>query len=787
MYRTNIPSAAAVGALALVLSAGAQAQQNLPRIDIGAGQKPNVDAGARAAPRSSDARTASARPTAARAAPAPVLVAEPRRGSLTAPPVQDQRRETLSNVGSVAFVDGATPDIQTRYTHDLRDALKDVPGVFAQSRYGLEMRLSVRGSNLTRDYHLRGLELQQDGIPMNYFDGGGDMYEIDPKYFRSIEVLKGGNALAAGSSTLGGAVNFVSPTAHTALAPNIVSIEGGSFGTVRGQAQASRVFGDFDILLNGTFTHGDGYRQHAQSDYTHLNGNLGWRLNKNVESRLYFGFYETWQQLPGQLVSGDVYSRPWASTAPFLADPVNGFGANQARNVKNWRISNKTTIDTEFGRIDLTGWYIGNYLYHPIFVVIEQQGSTWGFAPKFTGHFDVAGHRNELVAGGRVWGGASSDNWYSNWNGMKLNPFGGIAPFPPFSFTGLSQFGIAATCGGFCGTLINPGFDPRIRNNRMSSLNLEAYFEDRFYVAPQLAFMFGAKLFSDERAYRVQGGIPFEPLANYSSKTYQGLNPKVGVMVQPTPDIQLFADLTGSRDVPDFIDLTQGYFPPFANVNGTFTPLNAQKAWTGEIGSRGKWDRFAWDVTFYHSELQDELLKFNTNPGAGVPATTFNAKRTMHQGVEFAGSVELLRDILGPQAGDALKLSQVWTWNDFRFVGDSSYGNNRIAGIPRHVLRTTLSYTQANGLYLAPQVDWVPQGAPVDYMNTLRAPGYALIGVQAGMKLPHGVSLYVEGRNLGNAHYVSDVSTIQDARGLAPAVFYPGDGRAVYGGMRVAF
>ena len=65
------------------------------------------------------------------------------------------------------------------------------------------------------------------------------------------------------------------------------------------------------------------------------------------------------------------------------------------------------------------------------------------------------------------------------------------------------------------------------------------------------------------------------------------------------------------------------------------TPLNEQKAWTGEIGSRGRWDRFTWDVTFYHSELQDELLKFNTDPGAGIPATTFNAKHTMHQGVEF--------------------------------------------------------------------------------------------------------------------------------------------------------
>lgn len=771
MFRMNLLRGVSAGAVALTLAApSAFAQQTLPDIDIGAQRAPQ---------RGGATRSAGAPPSAATAQ---------NGGSLTVPPVAQQRRQLLSNVGSVAFVDASTPEIQTRYVHDLRDALKDVPGVFVQSRYGQELRLSVRGSNITRDYHLRGLELLQDGIPMNYADGGGDMYQIDPKYFRSIEVLKGGNALAYGSSTLGGAINFVSPTAHTALAPNILSIEGGSYGAVRGQAQVSRVIGDFDFLVNGTFTHADGYRKHSQTDYTQINGNVGYRFSKDIETRFYFGVYDTWQKLPGQLTLFDTLTNPRQSLTPFPAGfGADGFGADQARNVKNWRISNKTTINTEWGRLDLAGWYINNYLYHPIFVVIEQQGDTWGFAPKFTTKFDLAGHRNDLIVGGRVWGGTSTDNWYSNYNGMKLNPYGGLIPFPPFSFNALAQFGLVASCFGFCGPVIDPGLDPRIRNNRATSLNLEAYFENRFYLNDQLSLMTGAKFFADTRRYSVLGGIPFQPLAASSEIVYRGLNPKVGVMFEPTQDIQFFADMTGSRDVPDFIDLTQGHFPPFAPGATTFTALAAQKAWTGEIGSRGRWDRFAWDVTFYHTELQDELLKFNANPGVGVPATTFNAKRTMHQGVELAASIDLWRDITGPGVGDLLKLSQVWTWNDFRFVNDRDYGNNPIAGIPRHVLRTTLSYTRPDGLYVAPSIDWVPEGSYVDYMHTLQTPGYVLIGAQAGLKLPQGFSVYVEARNLSNRHYVSDVSTIIDARGLNPRAFYPGAGRTVYGGVRYAF
>lgn len=774
MFRNILQRGASAMALACAFVPGAFAQQTLPSIDVGAQLR--AAPGSRAAPQA---------PTPARSAST--------AGSLTVPPVAEQRRELQRNVGSVAFVDANTPEIQTRYVRDLRDALKDVPGVFAQSRYGQELRLSIRGSNVTRDYHLRGLELLQDGIPMNYADGGGDTYQIDPKYFRSIEVLKGGNALAYGSSTLGGAVNFISPTAYTALAPNLVSLEGGSYGNVRGQAQISRVIGDFDFLINGTFSHADGYRKHAQGDYTQINGNIGYRFNKDIETRFYFGVYDTWQKLPGQLTLYDARVNPRLSLAPFPPGfGADAFSGDQARNVKNWRISNKTTINTEFGRLDINSWYINNYLYHPIFVVIEQQGETWGFAPRLTKTFDINGHRDDLVIGGRIWGGTSSDNWYTNFNGMKVNPFGlSGPPFPPFSWNALAQFGLVNTCFGGCGTTISPGLDPRLRNNRTTALNLEAFFENRFYIHPQLSLMFGAKLYADTRRYSVLGGIPFEPLPGTSETIYRGLVPKVGVMFEPTPDIQFFADMTGSRDVPDFIDLTQGAFPP-KRTGLALSPLRTQKAWTGEIGTRGRWDRFSWDVTFYHSELQDELLKFFQ--GVGRQDLTLNAKRTMHQGVELAGSVDLWRDLTGPGVGDLLKFSQVWTWNDFRFVGDARFGDNPLAGVPRHVLRTILAYSRPEGAYFAPQIDWVPTGPAVDYMNTMHAPGYLLFGLQAGYQMPNGLSFYVEARNLNNRHYISDVSTVSDARavvtnGLAynPRVFYPGEGRTIYGGVRYAF
>ena len=43
--------------------------------------------------------------------------------------------------------------------------------------------------------------------------------------------------------------------------------------------------------------------------------------------------------------------------------------------------------------------------------------------------------------------------------------------------------------------------------------------------------------------------------------------PKFGLMFKPTEDIQVFADATMSRDVPDYIDLTQSLFPPSPAVD----------------------------------------------------------------------------------------------------------------------------------------------------------------------------------------------------------------------------
>ncbi|CAG2146917.1 Vitamin B12 transporter BtuB [Cupriavidus yeoncheonensis] len=651
-------------------------------------------------------------------------------GSLTVPGVAKQRESLYQSAGSVGFVDADS--YANTYASNLRDVLKDAPGVYVQERYGQELRLSIRGSGIARGFHTRGLEILQDGVPTNFADGSGDFYQIDPIGLNAAEVYKGGNGLAYGSSTLGGAINFTTPTAFTAESPNQVRVDGGSFGTIRAAGQVSRQIGNFDFLANLSVDHSKGYRDHERGQYEQLNANFGYRFSPAVETRFYVGAYVVDQLLPGTLSLQDALNNPTKASASALA-------GDQARNTRTERLANVTTVKLDSGQLDFSTWVIHKSLYHPIFQVVDQDYWTYGFAPRYTGTQTVAGLRNVVIAGARFFGGNNDARQYVN---------------------------VAGNRGA------------QTLNARQDAYNYEAYLEDRLYVVPTVALMAGAKAYYNERRYKDFGGLPANPVPKADDTTYSGVNPKFGVLWEPVKDVQAFADITRSADVPDFTDLNQTI-----GTTTQFVPLSAQHGWTLELGTRGRRERLAWDLTLYRSLVRDQLLQFTTNPN--VPAATFNANRTTLQGVELGLSADLLQNVA--TTADKVTLSQLWNYSDFRFDNDPQYGNNRIAGVPEHVLRTTLAYSQASGLRIAGTIDWVPTGAFVDYANTLKVPSYVLFGVQASYDFRHGLTVFLDARNLGNKRYVSDFSTVTDARTANTAVFYPGSGRALYAGVRYKF
>src|SRR5262249_19177988 len=149
-----------------------------------------------------------------------------------------------------------------------------------------EARLSIRGSGLQRTFHLRGVKLMQDGVPLNLADGSGDFQAVEPLQTRYIEVYRGANALQYGSSTLGGAIKYASVTGYDNW-KFLGGAEAGSYGYLRSQVSAGGVQGNMDWIATYSTFNQDGFRDHAVQKAQRATSNVGLRLSPDLETRFY--------------------------------------------------------------------------------------------------------------------------------------------------------------------------------------------------------------------------------------------------------------------------------------------------------------------------------------------------------------------------------------------------------------------------------------------------------------------------------------------------------------------
>ena len=209
-----------------------------------------------------------------------------------------------------------------------------------------------------------------DGIPINTADGYGDFQEIDPTAYKYVDVYKGGNALQYGANSLGGAINFVIPTGRDPL-PNGVSFDLGAFGFKRLQANAGGANGPWDGFVTASTQASDGFRDHSFGSSNRINGNIGYQISPDVETRFYFNANEVRQRIPGSV------DRTTALTSPTSAAPIN-VANDWQRNIDTVRIANKTTIRFEDTQVELGAFGVDRHLMHPIFQWLDYRYKDYG-------------------------------------------------------------------------------------------------------------------------------------------------------------------------------------------------------------------------------------------------------------------------------------------------------------------------------------------------------------------------------------------------------------------------
>jgi iron complex outermembrane receptor protein len=716
----------ALSAAAAILPQVAAAQNaTLPTITVESARPAPT-----ARPRPAPAQAGSGTPSTAQ----PVPGAASANQSLTVQTTEQARQELNQSLGAVAIV--PAEQLRDRNVSTIKDILDYVPGVWAQPKWGEDTRLSIRGSGLSRNFHGRSLQLYMDGvIPINTADGYFDFQEIDPTAYRYTEVWRGASALRFGANSLGGAINFVTPSGRDAR-PFAMSADVGSFGYRRIQSSSGAASGPFDYFVTGSYQVQDGFREHSNGNLMRGSANVGYKITPDIETRFYFNGNTIEQRIPGAVTKNS------ALTDPQTAQRINVVNDWQ-RNINSNRFANKTAIRLgENTLVEVGAFNANRHLMHPIFQWLDYTYDDYGGFGRVVDDRTIYGFRNRLVAGINIHNG-DNDN---------------------------QQFATSALA--IKGILLSSSLD--------KSRNTSAYAENSFYFLPTVAAVAGTQFLRASR----QRVDRFLSDGDQSGETnFEIWSPKFGFLWDVDPAAQVYANISRSAEVPSFGESVAPI--PFVAPNLPaipFTDIKAQRATTYEIGTRGKRPDYSWDIALYRSEIKNELQCLYSVFGN---CNVTNADRTVHQGFEFGLGANVLKSMFvhGPDP-DKLWLQMAYTYNDFYFDNDVRFGNNDLPGIPPHVLRAELLYKHPSGIFFGPNIEWVPEPYFVDSVNSTTVDPYMLWGLRAGFERTENFSFYVEGRNLSDRTYIASASII-DVANRRSALFEPGTGRAVFAGMKM--
>lgn len=485
----------------------------------------------------------------------------------------DLEAEREVTPGAVTNLDGDA--LYERNVTQLSEMLRYVPGVYSESYNGNDdVFYSSRGSNLdATDYDKNGVKFLQDGLPVSAADGNNHNRALDPLGARYASFAHGANALAYGASTLGGAMDFVTPTARNS--PSNVSVSGGSFGDYGGRATLGGVHGDWDAMVSAETRQRDGYRDHSTQDRKAIYTNLGWTAWDNVSTRLFANYVDYYAELPRELTPAQYHQDPEQGRA----DAILG---NHSKDVQSWRLALKTTVaELGGGKLEVGASYEHQDLFHPIV-------STPFFSLLIdTTHKDTGAmvrYQRESGDHGLLFG---VNYGYSTVTGGNYSNDGG-----------------------------KPGFLMWTTDDKASSL--EVFALDRWNFLTDWTLVYGAQYTVADR--NVSG----------FKADYDGVNPRLGVIRKLGEESEWYASASRVYEAPTTFELTDDY-------NGGSTALEAMHGTVVETGVRGRRtsgeNGFNWDVSLYYTALRDEILS-RDDPDAPGTSLSANIGKTTHAGVE---------------------------------------------------------------------------------------------------------------------------------------------------------
>jgi iron complex outermembrane receptor protein len=660
--------------------------------------------------------------------------------------VDAERLEIFETPGGVSLIDGDS--FYERSIGNLADALRYVPGFWSASQSGNDtIFFSSRGSNLdATDYDMNGIKLLQDGLPITSADGNNHNRIVDPMSARYAVVARGANALTYGASTLGGAVNFLTPTAEGSP-PVDLYLNGGSHGDLAGRATFSRLFDDgLDGMATFEGKTWDGYRDHNDQDRFGVYANGGWRVSGALATRFYFNWVDNDRELPGTLSAAEIDADPDQASA-------SAIGGNFQINVETWRIANRTSwqIDAD-RRMEFGLSYEHQTLFHPIVdrIMVDFDGPG-PLEPVEVFSLLVDTDHEDLGAMVRY-------SWQTGDHDLLFGANVGVGSVDGGNYRNL---------GGH-----RNGLSEEVDNDARS---IELFATDRWRLGENWTLVAAAQgVFAnrDVATTDVATGAVRNPEDDYS-----GFNPRLGLIWGDEERASVFASVSRLFEAPTTFELED-------DVRGNEETLDPMRGTVVEVGSRGEQalggGDVHWEVSLYYAWIDDEILSVDDPAAPGTSLST-NVDDTVHAGVEALLGGEF--SIAGSGEHRLAPLLSI-SLNHFEFDDDPVYGDNELPAAPDFAVRGELLYRHAAGFYFGPTFDFIGERW-ADFVNSYKVDDYALLGLRAGWSDARW-RVWLEARNLLDEEYIASHS-VRDVAGPDDAILNPGEPLSAYAGLQLRF
>lgn len=627
--------------------------------------------------------------------------------------------ERLDQIAGAATI-LSVQDYERSQPFSLDDVLRRVPGLYVRGEEGLALRpnIGIRGLTPTRSTEVLLLE---DGVPLAYAPYGDNAsYHHPPlERFSGVEVLRGSGQIAFGPHTVGGVINYTTPTPSETFEGRLL-VRGGNHGNREASLRLSDTVGGTGIL--GMLTRRESAGNRDNHDLTYDDAFL--KLTSAAAANQDLTFKASWRRENSQvsysgLTEAEYTANPRQNPFPNDRFDTEHIGASL---VHDWRITESLRLTTAvYGSTFERDWW--------------RQSSNSAQRPSDASDPACGGLANLSTTCGNE--GRLRD-YYSfgidsraAWDWTTAGPLSGRLE-AGLRFHRENQDRLQWS--GDTPNARTPGVGPNagvLEDNNRKAEALSGFVQNSF-VFGDLTVTPGLRVESIrfERTNRRPGGGSGE-------EKIDAVIPGVGLAWSPSSSLTAFAGVH------------RGFSPPRAediitNTGGSID-LDAEESVNWEVGIRAEpLAGMALEAAAFRMDFENQIVPASVAGGVGATATS--AGETLHQGLELAAQLSSAK-AWGTSIDWYADLTLTW-------VGEARFEGRRFSSISGF---STVSVS-GNRLPYAPE--WFGRAA-----LGLETPA----GFQAEVELVHTGEMFTDDLNTvmptanGQRGLIGDATTVNAA------------------------